>query len=111
MDQMITIPFHIEGFKIWGPVIQYQYGSEYLIYDSGNANTVSSPNISLYIRPYEINESSLVYDGFKWKMAHYLNPIANQHFQITSGDGTDLSKSPIYQNPGWPIEANQLAIE
>jgi len=109
LDQMIATPYHVEGFKFWGPVIQYQYPSAYIVYDQGNANTVSSPGRSLYIRPYEILTSSIVYDGFKWKMAHYLSPIALQHFQITAGDGTDLSKSPIYQNPGWPVEANRPA--
>jgi len=109
MDQMITTPYHVEGFKFWGPVIQYQYPAASIIYDKGSANTVSSPTRSIYFRPYEILESSALYNGFKWKMAHYLNPIATDHFMITSGDGTDTSKSPIYQNPGWPIPANQSA--
>jgi hypothetical protein len=66
---------------------------------------------SLYFRPYEILGNESVYDGFTWKMAHYLNPIAIEHIQITAGDGTDLSASPIYQNPGWPLEANLPASE
>ena len=109
MDQMINLPYHIEGFKLWGPVIQYQYPSAYLKYDKGNSSTVSSPKTSLYFRPYEVVPSSIVYNGLKWKMAHYLSPIAEEHFQVTSGDGTDVSLSPIYQNPGWPTKANLTA--
>lgn len=35
-------------------------------------------------------------------MAHYLDPIAAEHFLVTSSGG-DLNSSPIYQNPGWPM--------
>lgn len=35
-------------------------------------------------------------------MAHYLDPIAAEHFLVTSSGG-DLDSSPIYQNPGWPM--------
>ena len=35
-------------------------------------------------------------------MAHYLDPIAAEHFLVTSSE-SDLNSSPIYQNPGWPM--------
>jgi hypothetical protein len=108
MDQMITTPYHIEGFKLWGP-IQYMYPSSALRYNRGNSSTVSSPDASLYLRPYEILPSSTVFNGYIWKMAHYLSPIAVQHFLLTSKDGTDISTSTIYQNPGWPVKANEVA--
>ena len=41
-------------------------------------------------------------------MAHYLDPIAIQHFLITS-ENNNLESSPIYQNPGWPLTANEGA--
>ena len=44
--------------------------------------------------------------GYKWAMAHYLSPIATQHFLITSKDGSDVTMSQIYQNPGWSTTAN-----
>jgi hypothetical protein len=57
------------------------------------------------LRPYEKTGKELVYEGYRWTMAHYLSPIATQHFLITS-ENDDTSTSPIYQNPGWSIEAN-----
>lgn len=44
--------------------------------------------------------------GYSWCEAHYLTPISIKHFRITSSGG-DLSTSTIYQNPGWPLEADQ----
>jgi hypothetical protein len=113
MDQMISTPYHVEGFKLWGPMKNWYNtgadGSTILIYglDDDKSN-VSSPDISPYLRPYEILSKSLVLGGYKWVMAHYLSPIAIQNFMNTTDDG-DLAKSPIYQNPGWPTVANQGA--
>ena len=118
LDQLINTPYHIEGFKIWGDYYRAQYAEAAktdktyeLIYgvDNPNAN-VSSPELSEYLRPYQIART-LAYDGFTWKMAHYLNPIAIKHFQLTSEAGGDYSDSPIYQNPGWPLRANEAAEE
>lgn len=104
LDQMITEPYHIEGFKLWGPM-QDWYDASKLTYGTANA-LVSSPDASAYLRPYEKNGNELVNGGYKWTMAQYLSPIAAQHFLITSSDGTDVSTSPIYQNPGWSASAN-----
>lgn len=118
LDQMITTPYQIEGFKIWGDYYRAQYAEAAktdktyeLIYgvDNPSAN-VSSPELSDYLRPYQIART-LAYDGYTWKMAHYLNPIAIKHFQLTSEAGGDYSDSPIYQNPGWPLRANEAAEE
>jgi len=105
MDQMINTPYHIEGFKLWGPM-QNWYDPSTLKYDIGDASNVSSPNISQYLRPYEMTTTSLAFNGYRWTMAHYLHPIAIHHFLITASDGQDVSTSPIYQNPGWPTTAN-----
>jgi len=110
MDQMITTPYHIEGIKIWGPM-QTWYPTGSLIFGQGNSNTVSDPSISLYFRPFEIIPGTTASDGYKWSMAHYLSPIAIQHFKITSGNNDpQYSSSPIYQNPGWPVVADQGAL-
>lgn len=118
LDQMITKPYHIEGFKIWGDYYRAEYAEAAktdktyeLIYgvDNPEAN-VSSPELSDYLRPYQIART-LAYDGYTWKMAHYLNPIAIKHFQLTSNTGGDYADSPIYQNPGWPLRANEVAEE
>lgn len=110
LDQLITVPYHIEGFKLWGPMQKWYdkpEGGSKLIYGLDNpASNVSSPGISPYLRPYEISSKSLVLNGYKWTMAHYLWPIAIQNFMNTA-EGGDLSTSPIYQNPGWPLTPNQ----
>jgi len=107
MDQMITTPYHVEGFKIWGPMKQWYLDANVsLAFGSSlSTATVSDPALSSYLRPYEISSKSLVFDGYRWNMAHYLQPIAAQNFLITSSDG-NASSSPIYQNPGWPMTAN-----
>jgi starch-binding outer membrane protein, SusD/RagB family len=109
MDQMISTPYHIEGFKLWGPMKdKYEPGS--LKYGIGDLSNVSDPDRSIYLRVYEKTPTSLVFDGYKWAMAHYLNPIAMQHFLITTDDN-DVTKSPIYQNPGWPIVADAGPVQ
>ena len=64
---------------------------------------VSPRSFGNYLAPYHIMQNNRVYNGYGWRMAHYLDPIAVQHFLIT-GDG-DVNASPLYQNPGWPVQA------
>lgn len=108
LDQMVGIPYHIEGFKLWGPMQEW-YSPASLTYNIGNESTVSDPALSPYLRIYQKTPTSLAFNGYRWTMAHYLNPIAVQHFLITT-ENADVANSPIYQNPGWPIEANKGAI-
>lgn len=115
MDQMITTPYHIEGFKLWGSMQEWyknEDGSSKLIYglDDPKSN-VSSPSLSKYLRPYEISNRSTTVNGYSWLMAHYLQPIAIQNLMITSSDGSNVETSPIYQNPYWPTAANMGAIK
>lgn len=117
LDQLKTDPFIIEGFKVWGPMQGWykdEKGNSLLIEAEtpGKTANVSKKSESLYLRPYRINlsPSNLVKDGYEWAYAHYLDPIAIQHFLITSPTG-DVSSSVIYQNPYWPLEANAGALE
>ncbi len=104
MDQMINTPYHIEGFKLWGPMKSWFTASQ-IVYGAANSSAVvSDPALSLYLRPHEIRSNANSYNGSKWAMAHYLSPIAVQHFTITAENG-DVTTSPIYQNPGWPVTA------
>ncbi len=107
MDQLITTPYHIEGFKLWGPT-KDKYSANQLVYGQADnsKNTVSSPELSEYIRPYQRLTNGDLFNGHKFIQAHYLQPIAIRHFQRSSSDGSSLDTSPIYQNPGWPMEAN-----
>ena len=111
MDQLNG--FQIEGIKLWGPMIKdYETAglTDKLIYGkSDKENTISSPELSEYVRPYQVASTGLYYNGLNFCQAHYLSPIAESHFLITASDGETTSTSPIYQNPGWPIKANESA--
>lgn len=108
MDQLITKADHFEGFKLWGPMKSW-YNDDLLVYGADNPKAiVSDPSRSVYLRPHEIRRNMLSYDGVRFTMAHYLSPIAVQHFQLASQDG-NINNSVIYQNPGWPIQAGSGA--
>ena len=103
MDQMITKPYHILGMNLW----QEMYGWDWYKDSNGNSilkegENVSPRSFSTYLAPYHITANNIVYNGYKWNMAHYLDPIAAEYFLVTSSGG-DLDSSPIYQNPGWPM--------
>jgi hypothetical protein len=102
MDQLITTADHFEGFKLWGPMKDW-YKPEQLIYGATNdKSVVSDPARSEYLRPLEVRSNALSYTGVKFAMAHYLAPIAVEHLQLASDDGT-AENSVIYQNPGWAL--------
>ncbi len=101
----------IEGFKLWGPM-QDEYkndeGKSTLRARPEGDPNVSPKSASLYLRPYQIVEANnKFFDGYTWTQAHYLSPIAFEHFLIASKDG-NVSSSVIYQNPGWPVAADGL---
>lgn len=116
LDQLRDSPHIIEGFKVWGPMQEWykdENGSSLLIEADtpGRTANVSKQSESAYLRPYRVNLSGTnqVKDGYRWATAHYLEPIAIQHFLITSDSGVEGSL--IYQNPGWPLQANAGATE
>lgn len=106
MDQMMTIPYIVEGFHIWNTPIQGWYSEKELIADGSNTATVSPIENSEYLRPYQKNSKQVCYDGYRWHMAHYLQPIMIKQFMITSPDGATVENSPLYQNPYWPLQAD-----
>ena len=101
MDQLIEQPYIPEGFHLWNTPMQTWYAD--LLYDGSDASNVSSPNVSEYLRPYQKNSKQTCYNGFTWRMAHYLHPIMVKQFLITAPDNKTVENSPIYQNPYWPI--------
>lgn len=107
LDQLKNDAHIIEGFKVWGPMSEWyvdEEGNSLLIEPSeGGIPNVSSSEESSYLMPYRINTGSgnPVSDGYSWAYAHYLQPIATEHFLITESS----DESVIYQNPGWSIEA------
>lgn len=104
MDQMINTPYHVEGFKLWGPMKEWFKAAQLAYGATNNSAVVSDPALSNYLRPHEIRSNADSYKGTRWAMAHYLSPIAAQHFIVT-GTAADATTSPIYQNPGWPLSA------
>lgn len=119
LDQLKTQPHIIEGFKLWGPMKAWytdeETGETSLITpEDGGTPNVSSPSESQYIRPYRVvlAETNLVKDGYSWAYAHYLEPIAVQHFIISTPDKSgNPDNSVIYQNPYWTTNANSGAVE
>lgn len=107
MDQLITTPYHIEGFHLWNTPMENWYDD--LKADGSSDANVSSKDRSEYLRPYERNSGQAGYNGITWKMAHYLEPIMVKQFQLTAESGGDISTSTIYQNPYWPVMADQAA--
>lgn len=106
MDQMITEPWVPLGANLWD---QLASNADFL---KKNGTLVEGKNISpkdysKYVAPYHVLDNNKVYNGYMWNMAHYLDPIAVQHFLIT-GAG-DVAKSTLYQNPGWPTQAGMGA--
>ncbi|KQS27098.1 RagB/SusD family nutrient uptake outer membrane protein [Dyadobacter sp. Leaf189] len=109
MDQMINTPYHVEGFKLWGPMKSWYTAAQLTYGATTNNAVVSDPALSTYLRPHEIRSNADSYKGTRWAMAHYLSPIAAQHFTITATGG-DATTSPIYQNPGWTTTAGSAPI-
>ena len=87
--------YQLEGAKIFGPMKSI-FGDN-LKYDQADEknNNVSSPSLSDYLRPNQVTSTNQYYNGLYFYEAHYLDPIAVQHFMITSPDGSTVSQSPI----------------
>ena len=107
MDQLITKPYIPEGIHLWNTPMENWYNN--LIGDGSSKENVSSKEDSEYLRPLRKTTSQAGYNGFTWKMAHYLHPIRIDQLLVTSPDGQSPESSSIYQNPYWPTEANQPA--
>ena len=102
MDQMIDNPYCVLGMNLWENKDLSEFG------DLKENVNVSPRDFSKYLAPYHIISNNHVYDGYRWTMAHYLSPIAIQHFLITGGGNAE--NSSLYQNPGWPLVANQPPV-
>lgn len=107
IDQLISKPYIPEGFHLWNTPMESWYTN--LKADGSSSANVSQKSDSEYLRPYRFTSSQRCYDGYKWKMAHYLDPVPVKQFQLTSPDGSTVSESPIYQNPYWKTEADTPA--
>lgn len=113
MDQLMENPYHIEGMHLWNTPMEEWYigenGKSILIGDGSENSNVSSKERSEYLRPFERYAAQPGYEGCTWKMAHYLQPIMVKQLQLTASTPGDVSTSVIYQNPYWPVTADQPA--
>jgi hypothetical protein len=109
MDQMIATPYIPEGMHLWSTPMEAWYTN--LNADGTSSANVSPASLSEYIRPFQKTASQRCYNGYVWHIAHYLEPIAVKHFQLTAPDGTTVVQSPIYQNPYWGTEADTPALK
>lgn len=121
LDQLKGGKFFLHGAKIFGPMLK-SYPRNRLKYDQPKPsdNNVSSPSDTegglngdpKYLSLWRITSESQYYrSGMTWHMAHYLSPIAVDHFLISSADGVDIDSSPIYQNPYWQTVNGTAAQE
>lgn len=105
--------YQIEGFRFWGTMYETAYktsdGKNQIVVDPSKGN-MSPQSEGAYLRPYQRTQTNnSFYNGYNFVEAHYLEPIAQSNFRQTSSDKSDLTKSVIYQNPGWPLVAGQGA--
>lgn len=107
MDQLIAKPYIPEGIHLWNTPMDKWYNG--LVADGSASATVSQKSDSEYLRPYRRNSGQRCYDGYTWKMGHYLEPIMAKQFLITAPDGVSVESSPIYQNPYWKTDADTPA--
>lgn len=110
LDQLATTPVHIEGIHLFNTPQQNEYEAGQLISDGSASATVSSPSLSEYLRPNEINMVNNNFEnGLTWHKAHYLRPIPIKQFMLTASDYASPDKSPLYQNPYWPTTTDTPA--
>lgn len=110
-----------EGFNLWDEAYQleaYQEDGVSLLIEPGTDRSpnVSSRRDSKYLLPYRIIENNnQVFNGYTWSKANYLTPLPAYEILLTAnaseGGDIDLGSSPLYQNPYWPLVANESATE
>lgn len=112
-DQLMTQPAHIEGMHFWGTEMQGWYDENSIISDGSADATMSSRELSEYIRPHEKNQTSgnPYRNGLTWNMAHYLEPLPIRQLILTAEDHIDPENSPLYQNPYWPLTPDMPAVK
>lgn len=98
--------YQVEGFHLWNTPMEHWYDGTLVADPNSDKSNVSSIELSEYLRPFQTFMKKDGYAGIHWHMAHYLNPISVGEMLLTSPTGDDASKSVIYQNPYWPIQAD-----
>lgn len=114
LDQLDYKNFPNEGYRVSG--MNLWESEELKEFAEGDLKGEGDPGVTganisgkeksgKYLCPYRVNTNHYLYNrGYKWCEAHYLSPIGIKNFRQTTDDLEDLTKSVIYQNPGWPLE-------
>lgn len=97
-----------EGFRFWNAgnlnKALYTKAKEY------SPDVISQSGVSEYLRPLQVSASSAAYQGYNFPKQHYLDPVPVGEFLLCiSPDGvtpTAIGMSMLYQNPGWPTQAD-----
>lgn len=115
MDQVRN--YQIEGcdfWDTWGRVqlVNTETNEEITIKaDGSDKANVSAESLSKYLRPYQIvKANNEMWDGYTFYQAHYLSPFSALEIQLASPDGS-VENSNLYQNPGWPSQGGQPALQ
>lgn len=109
--------YHVQGFNLWD-----ENYKRYATPDAGlNGSNFDAPlnvialkesgaedsNVSakadgVYMMPYRVLTNNIAFNGYNWNPNKYLNPIAFDHFRLTTAEegSSDYTTSVIYQNPG-----------
>ncbi|MDR3188884.1 MAG: RagB/SusD family nutrient uptake outer membrane protein [Prevotellaceae bacterium] len=119
LDQLTTEPYQMQGCKFWGASFHTYTFSESGVSKTGKPyehqayfeQAVSAKSKGDYLLPYSKKDSDPAANGLRWKMAHYLSPIAVDHLLIASPDGKNAGASAIYQNPYWPLQPEGVAAQ
>lgn len=97
--------YYVEGFN-WEEYQKQPY------YAAQIKEGLKIDDTNKYLRPHYTNKLIQENNGYNFEEANYLTPISYDIFRLsTPVKGGDPSTSVVYQNPGWPIGANQFAIQ
>lgn len=125
LDQLKTQRYFRHGCKVFGPMLEWfaHSGSNLkkMLYDQSdpNKNNMSSPTDieggfngdPKYFSLDRVSSKNDWYQsGYSWRMAHYLSPIAENHFLESVIEGF-FDESPIYQNPYWTTTHDTPALQ
>lgn len=113
MDQVKN--YQIEGVNIWDKIYDYDYfkkdGKSIIISDGSEKANISNKSLSKYLRPLQvIKVNNDMYGGYTFYQAHYLAPFSRDEL-VRCSPNASAENSNLYQNPGWPLEAEGKAME
>ncbi len=128
LEQLKEKRYFRHGCKVFGPMQDYFMTKKWTgrsasyLWDQADdtKNTLSSPNdteagfngdASYYALERKSKSNEWYNSGYSWRMAHYLSPIAENHFLESTMDGVTVDNSPIYQNPYWGTTHDTPALQ